>query len=292
MIHTTACYHEISYQDLFIRTEKPNSTIPRPFLKWAGSKRNVLKHVINILPNQFRIYHEPFLGSGALFFLLRPKRAIISDTCSELIRTFIAVRDNVGAVIQYLRPLKPNQELFYEIRSNRSSGMYKNAAEFVYLNKTCWNGLYRVNLAGVFNVPYGCPKTDTITNYRNLRACANLLKSPGIFILTCDFEENIKDAVRGDLVYLDPPYVTGHSDNGFIEYNEVLFSWQDQQRMAKIARRLAQKGVSIIISNADHPKIIELYDGFVVKRFQRYSTLASDKSKRRAVSEILIFSNL
>ncbi len=284
-------YQEIDREDLWTRIQSPGSATPRPFLKWAGSKRHALRHVFDTLPTRFRTYREPFLGSGALFFLLRPKHAVLSDTCAELIHAFIGVRENVGAIARCLRLLRPNRKTFYEVRSSRSTGFYKAAAEFVYLNKTCWNGLYRVNSAGEFNVPFGRPGTGEIVDFRNLRACAKALQSLDINIRVCDFEENTKDAEAGDLVYLDPPYVTGHTDNGFIEYNEVLFSWQDQQRLARTARRLDQKGVHVIVSNADHPKITELYEGFAVKQFRRSSTLASDVSKRRQVSEVLIFSS-
>jgi DNA adenine methylase len=283
-------FQEIILEDLRKRVQRPNSINPRSFLRWAGSKRFALKHILDVLPNQFHIYREPFLGSGALFFLLRPKRAVLSDTCSELVGTFIAIRDNVNAVIDHLRPMKPRKETFYHIRQNRSTDRFKYAAEFIYLNKSCWNGLYRVNSAGIFNVPFGRPKTDFIVDFENLRSCSITLKSPEISLRICDFEESISGSKPGDLVYLDPPYVTGHNDNGFIEYNQVLFSLDDQRRMAKIAKRLVANGVHVIVSNANHHAIIELYSGFAIKHFDRSSTLASDITKRRKVSEVLLFS--
>jgi DNA adenine methylase len=145
------------------------SATPRPFLRWAGSKRALLPHIVEALPSSYRVYYEPFLGSGSLFFLLRPRRASLSDSCPELIQTFEAVQENAGAVLRYLNLWKPDRGRFYSMRSNRSKGRFKRAAEFIYLNKTCWNGLYRVNSRGEFNVPYGLPKTDQIIDEENLR---------------------------------------------------------------------------------------------------------------------------
>ncbi len=283
-------FESISLSDARDRAERPNASLPRPFLKWAGSKRHVLRHIVDLLPPTFRVYREPFLGSGALFFLLAPKRAALTDSCSDLIDTFTALRDNAGAVIRYLEPLKPDPGLFYGIRQRRSHGRVKRAAEFIYLNKTCWNGLYRVNGQGVFNVPYGAPKTDFVADPANLRACSDALRRSGVDLASCDFEKALANASAGDLVYLDPPYVTGHSNNGFLEYNETIFSWADQVRLAGIARRLREKGAHVIVSNANHSPVVALYKGFSVKTFDRSSTLASDVTKRRTVSEVLIHS--
>ena len=137
------------------RAQSPNSALPRGFLRWAGSKRAMLRHIVPFLPVKYRTYREPFLGSGALFFLLQPERAELSDTCAQLIESFEGVRKNVSQVIRFLKPLKPDRNMFYQIRNNPSSGRIKRAAEFIYLNKTCWNGLYRVNGDGRFNVPFG-----------------------------------------------------------------------------------------------------------------------------------------
>lgn len=283
-------FQSIEVEKLQERVRQPNSARPRAFLRWAGSKRFLLRHILDILPKRFHTYREPFLGSGALFFLLQPEKAVLSDRCEELMNTFSAIHDNVDAVIRYLSPLKRSKETFYYIRQNRSKGRLKRAAEFIYLNKTCWNGLYRVNSAGNFNVPFGSHSTDFITDFDNLRSCAASLQYSSVSLQSYDFEENIKQSKPGDLVYLDPPYVTGHSNNGFIEYNEVIFSWDDQKRLAEIAKSLTSKGVHVIVSNANHQAIIELYSGFAVKYFNRTSTLASDITRRRTVSEILLFS--
>jgi DNA adenine methylase len=280
---------DILIEDVLSRALSPNSARPRAFLRWAGSKRFLLKHLIDILPSEFETYREPFLGSGALYFLLQPQKAVLSDVCIDLVNAFLAVRDNVNAVLEHLAPLKPHKEIYYNVRQNRSISHFKYAAEFIYLNKTCWNGLYRVNAAGAFNVPFGRVGTDSVIDGDNLKACASTLGSSDTLLKACDFEESLKDAKAGDLVYLDPPYVTGHNNNGFIAYNEVLFSWEDQIRLATLAQNLADMGVHVIVSNANHDEVIKLYPRFKTKYFSRSSTLASDVKRRRIISEVLLF---
>jgi DNA adenine methylase len=280
---------QIDFGDLRERAALALSAQPRPFLRWAGSKRALLPHIVEALPRSYGMYHEPFLGSGALFFLLRPRRASLSDTCAELIQTFDAVREDVNAVLRHLSPLKPDRALFHAIRSNRSRGRFKRAAEFIYLNKTCWNGLYRVNSRGEFNVPYGRPKTDHIVDESNLRACSSTL-GQGVVALQCrDFEVALRTVLPGDLVFLDPPYVTRHNGNGFIDYNEQLFSWADQVRLARVSQDLIDQGAHVLVTNAFHREVIELYDGFNVLPINRASTLASDASKRSRVNEALLW---
>lgn len=280
---------ELDFCELRERAGLTLSGTPRPFLRWVGSKRALLPHIVEAIPPRYRAYHEPFLGSGSLFFLLRPRRAFLSDSCAELTQTFDAVRDNVEAVLRYLRPLKPDRDLFYAIRSRRSAGRFKRAAEFIYLNKTCWNGLYRVNSRGEFNVPYGLPKTDYIVDEANLRACSSALARDGIRLQSGDFEAALSKVEWGDLVFLDPPYVTRHNENGFIDYNEQLFSWADQLRLARAAHELADRGAHVLVTNAFHSDVIDLYGDFNLIAIDRASTLASNARKRSRVSEALFW---
>ena len=182
-----------------------------------------------------------------------------------------------------------NREFFYQVRSNRSSGRYKRAAEFIYLNKTCWNGLYRVNSSGEFNVPYGLPKTDFIVDHMNFRACAAALTDANVEVRCCDFEVALEAVQAGDLVFLDPPYVTRHNNNGFVDYNEQLFSWADQLRLAKAAHKLVERGAHVLVANALHSDVVDLYDGFNLLPINRSSTLASNPTKRSRVSEALLW---
>lgn len=248
----------------------------------------VLPHIVPHLPKRFGTYFEPFLGSGALFFLLRPPKAVLSDTCQELIETYWAIRDNACAVLRHLAKLKPCPAIFYGIRESRSLGRYKRAAEFIYLNKTCWNGLYRVNASGKFNVPYGRPKSDCLVDEENLRVCSTLLKVPGISVHCWDFENVTSQARPGDFVFLDPPYVTGHRNNGFIDYNEVLFSWEDQERLAQVARWLRRRGCFVLVTNADHEAILDFYQDFECTRIDRKSTIASHAPSRGRTTELIL----
>jgi DNA adenine methylase len=265
------------------------SSVPRPFLRWAGSKQALIPQILPLLPANFGRYYEPFLGSGALFFALRPKLATLSDYSSELIGAWRAVRDHHPKLEAYLAPLKPSKDFYYRLRANRSSDEATRAAEFLYLNKTCWNGLYRVNGKGEFNVPYGAPRSDFIFDAENLLACSNLLKRAGVSIRRSDFKSALATVRANDLVFLDPPYVTKHNFNGFRDWNERLFSWQDQERLAETAKRLADKGAHVVVSNADHPDVIELYAGFHRSTLVRASTLASDTSRRGSVTESIFY---
>jgi DNA adenine methylase len=244
----------------------------------------LLPHFVDVLPRSFATYREPFLGGGSLFFLLEPRGAVLSDSCADLVATYRAVRDGSAQVLRHLQPLVPSRDRFYEIRGRRSSGRYKRAAEFIYLNKTCWNGLYRVNSDGEFNVPYGAPKTLNVVDSSNVRACGRSLATAHE-ILCCDFQVALSKTQPGDLVFLDPPYVTRHNNNGFVDYNESLFCWEDQERLATEARRLAELGAHVVVTNAMHDDVIALYDGFSFRGLERASTLASAKSARGRVEE-------
>lgn len=212
---------------------------PRPFIKWAGSKRFLLPEIVPLLPKRINAYHEPFLGSAALFFLLRPDMAFLSDACSDLIATYTAVASDAEAILSILSEWPADQELYYQLRDGApSTDRFTEAARFIYLNRNCWNGLYRVSLSGKFNVPYGRPKTSNELDTDNFRACAQELGRSDIVITSCDFEGNLQAVAPGDLVFLDPPYVTQHNNNGFREYNERLFSWADQIRLATVATAL------------------------------------------------------
>lgn len=265
-------------------------THARPFLKWAGSKRFLLPTLSSLVPPGFGVYHEPFLGSAALFFELQPSRAFLSDACAELVDTYTAVRDNPRAVLRNLTALTPTRDQYYVVREHRSRGRFKRAAEFIYLNKSCWNGLYRVNAKGEFNVPYGRPTWRQAVVPGVLRSCSEALGAPGVRIDVADFSLVSARAKPNDLVYFDPPYVASHSDNGFRAYNEKLFSWKDQIRLAALAQQLAMQGTHVLVSNASHPSVSALYAGFSMYVVHRPSTLAADVRKRGTVAEAVYVS--
>jgi DNA adenine methylase len=281
----------LDYVELTARAGQTLSASPRPFLRWAGSKQRLLSQIVPLLPPAFNRYFEPFIGSGSLFFLLRPKRAILGDACEELICTYKAVRDDSPTVLRHLRRFNAlDKKLYYRVRANRSQEPSRRAAEFIFLNRAGWNGLYRVNSRGEFNVPYGAPKTANLIDPDNLVRCSSLLRRRQVKLRTGDFEAALDGCQPGDFVFLDPPYVTSHNNNGFIDYNERLFSWADQVRLAEVARSLADRGAYVIVANAHHDPVLALYRDFFVTPVVRSSTLAGAASARRRVTESLICS--
>ena len=270
------------------RAANPLSTQPRSFVRWAGSKRSLLKHIIPHLPASFGKYYEPFLGSGALFFLLRPFRAHLNDSCVELISSFVAVRDNAPLVAKIATEKALERDEYYRIREYRSTDDIRRAAEFLYLNRGCFNGLYRVNGSGKFNVPWGAPKSGFVVDERNLLACQEALAAPGVILSSGDFDKALVGCRRGDLIYLDPPYVTQHNNNGFVDYNERIFSWADQERLAEKAEALRRRGCHVIVTNANHRDVLSLYPHFKSYVLRRSSTLASSRHRRGTVTEAIL----
>jgi DNA adenine methylase len=264
-------------------------THAKPFLKWAGSKQALLKHITPVLPEAFNTYYEPFVGAGSVLLHLRPQSAVISDLSSELIGVWLAVQRHAEHIVDRLRGRTPERAEYYRIRSARSSDPVERAVEFIYLNKSCWNGLYRVNLKGQFNVPFGANVGSQIIDAKNILNCSEILNSGCIEIKCCDFADATASAKKGDFVFFDPPYVTRHNFNGFRDYNEKLFSWSDQERLAKEARRLRELGVHVVVTNAAHDDIRALYAGFHSREFDRTSTLASKASFRGRVSEVIFY---
>jgi DNA adenine methylase len=267
------------------------TTGAEPFIKWAGGKRLLLPQILPLLPrlDAGHRYFEPFLGGGAIYFALGPARALLSDLNSELIEAFEAVRDEVDEVIRRMQRLKNNEDCYYAVRSSRPRTRPTRAARFIYLNKTCFNGLFRVNLRGEFNVPFGRHGAHhTVCDEDQLRSASRALQNAEFAV--ADFGRAMRRARARDLVYLDPPYTLAHVNNGFIEYNARVFSWEDQRRLASVARRLVNRGVRVAISNGDHPSITNLYDfpEFTITRVDRWSTVAGGSGFRFPTSELMI----
>ncbi len=264
----------------------------QPFLKWAGGKRWLIPKIKDSIP-PFKTYFEPFLGSGTLFFALEPKSAVLSDTNPELVNCYKVIKNHCEPMIKVLKKLKFKKSDYYAIRDKFQSGNdpIKRAAYFIYLNKTCWNGLYRVNNLGKFNVPIGTHLSRGFKVYDSdhLKSISHLLKRA--IIKRCDFEETVKQARSGDLVYFDPPYITTHLKNGFIKYNSVLFHQSDELRLAKLAEKLANRKIQVILSNAAHPLIKQQYNGcFYKTEILRPSLIAADPEKRTKFLELLVTS--
>jgi DNA adenine methylase len=260
-----------------------------PFLRWPGGKRWIAKLIADVVQARLRnVYFEPFLGGAAVFFFLRPGKAVLSDLNLELINTYKIVRAQPREVVEALRRLQVSSASYYHVRSHLPSNSLRRAARFLYLNRTAFSGMYRVNKKGDFNVPYGGgDRTPELLLHTTLikDASAALRKAK---LKNCDFEDAIDSARGGDVVYCDPTYTVTHDQNGFIRYNECNFSWADQERLAKAARRARRRGAAVIVSNAHHKEIKKIYSNAKFQVLTRQSTLSADPDKRRAVHEYLI----
>lgn len=259
-----------------------------PFLKWAGGKRWLVRDHFDFFElAETSRYIEPFIGSAAVFFAVAPKVALLNDANTELIETYRTIRTSSKEVAEKLRRHHGahSEEYFYSVRASRPTSPSGRAARFIYLNRTCFNGLYRVNRKGEFNVPIGT-KTDVILSTDDFEAVARVLR--GAELSAGDFEVVIDKAGSGDFVFADPPYTVKHNMNGFIKYNERLFSWEDQERLKEALSRAANRGASILLTNADHSSIRQLYKGCKIRTLERTSVMASESWRRRTTTEVLI----
>lgn len=256
-----------------------------PLLKWPGGKRNLVDFIFPLIPVRFNRYFEPFFGGGALFFALRPKGAYLSDKNVELMHAYEQVRDRPDAVIERLRKLRNSEEDYYRTRSSRPRSDAARAARLIYLATLAFNGIYRVNLNGDFNVPYGYKTHLNPCDIERIRTASKLLKR--VTLRGQDFEKALSLAKEGDLAYLDPPYTVAHGNNGFTKYNAKIFSWDDQVRLARVAAELADKGCTVIVSNADHFSIRKLYKNFGVTVLERTSRIAASGDFRSRITECL-----
>ena len=269
----------------------------KPFVKWAGGKRQIIDELKKYIPDEFNTYYEPFIGGGALLFELAPKKAVINDSNAELMNVYQVLCDDLKfkKMCRVLNNYEANhsEDFFYEIRNkdknkntfNRLSD-YTRAARTIYLNKACFNGLYRVNSKNEFNVPFG--KKSKVNTYdgNNLITVSNYLTMNDIKILNKDFEEVLKDAKKGDFVYFDPPY---DSDNNiFTSYTEEGFGKEEQRRLAKVFKELDQKGVYVMLSNHNTTLINELYKDYHIHVIEAKRNINSNGKKRGKVEEVII----
>lgn len=261
------------------------AAVAQPFLKWPGGKRWLWKTLQSLVPTSFNTYFEPFFGGGAIFFSLSPKVAVLSDVNPELINAHIQVRDDVEAVIARLKKLSVSRESYLRMRDARFRSKLSQAVRFIYLSKTAFNGMYRVNRRGEFNVPFAGQLDRKLFNPDVLRVASQRLQ--GSTLRVRDFSESINAANRGDFVYCDPPYTVLHNNNGFLRYNERLFSWSDQGRLAELSRAAVARGAFILVSNAGTEHVRELYRGFHAITAQRASCVSASTTSRGQVSEFL-----
>lgn len=264
---------------------EPGSSLPA--IKWAGGKRKLLPAILEVAPSTFSNYFEPFFGGGAVFFSLLPRCATLSDTNAELIQMYIQVRDCPEKVLRHLRRMPNSEYDYYRIRTMRPRSDAGNAARLIYLCTLAFNGIYRQNLKGEFNVPYGYKTHINPCDEAMLQKMSDSLR--GTILLDGDFEQAVSGAKKNDFVYFDPPYTVAQGNNGFIKYNAKIFSWADQKRLAEVALGLKRSGCRVIVSNADHASIRELYSDFQVRVIERHSVMAASSDFRRPVRECLFF---
>ncbi len=264
--------------------------VPRPFLKWVGGKTQLLPKLLERMPAKFGVYHEPFVGGGALFLEVQPGEAHLSDTNAELMNCYQVLRRDLPRLIELLKQYPYEKRFYYRMRAKSPEDLepVERAARTIYLNKTGFNGLYRVNSKGGFNVPFGRYTNPIICDETNLRAVAARLR--GVKLHLEDFAKVLDRAKKGDFVYFDPPYyplsVTAH----FTDYTKDGFGHAEQVRLAETFDALHERGVFVMLSNSDHPCIHELYDGkgYVMEKVLVPRSVNSKPSARGKITEVLI----
>jgi DNA adenine methylase len=264
---------------------------PKPFVKWAGGKRQLIDVLLSNIPSSFNRYFEPFVGGGALLFELRPQKAIISDINEELINAYNVIKDNVEELINSLKKHKNTAKYYYAIRSLDPKVLtpVERASRFIYLNKTCFNGLYRENSKGQFNVPFGRYKNPKICDEENLRAVSRFLNSIEITILNCDYKKTCELARSGDFIYFDPPYHPVSKTASFTKYNRSDFSEKDQIELSAVFKELDKKGCYVMLSNSNTEFIRKLYAGYRIQEISanRFINCKADRRKKSNV-EVLV----
>ena len=271
-----------------------------PVLKWVGGKRQLISDIEPLIPKKISTYVEPFVGGGAVLFHLQPKKAIINDFNKELMNVYQVIKDNPNELIKVLKEHKElnSEDYFYEIRSLDRRDDFENlssvqkAGRIIYLNKTCYNGLFRVNRAGFFNTPYGKYKNPSIVNEVTIKAISNYFNSANINFLTGDYKEALNSLRRGAFVYFDPPYMPISSSSSFTGYTEHGFDYEKQVELRDECLKLHDRGVKFLQSNSYSPEILELYSDqkvFNIEIVKAKRSINSQSDKRGEISEVLIY---
>lgn len=263
-----------------------------PIVKWVGGKRQLMFELLKNMPNKYNRYFEPFIGGGALFFELQPDNAYISDMNEELINLYQVVGDNVDELITDLQKHDISKEYFMKIRNIDRTEEYQNwsdvqkASRFIYLNRTCFNGMYRVNSKGEFNVPFGYYKNPRILDENNLINCSNLLQKTEI--KHADFSEILKNAKKGDFVYFDPPYVPLSETSSFTSYTKGGFDIDMQFKLRDVCDKLDSMGVKFLLSNSDTKLVNELYRNYNIKKVFASRQINANADGRGKITEVLV----
>lgn len=273
--------------------KQDKEVLPAPFLKWAGGKKQLLEEIKKYLPNDYATYYEPFVGGGAVLFYLKPSHAVINDLNKELVSCYRAIQTRPDLVIRYLRQYQNTEACFYRVRhmdrrpNFRRFSLYQHAARTIYLNHTCYNGLYRENSDGFFNTPFGGYICPNFINQKLLLADNRFLANNDIRILNGDFEEAVANAGPQDFVYFDPPYDPVRDDS-FVAYQKGGFGREDQVRLKNLCDALNARGARFLLSNSSTPFMRELYRPYHEHIVQAKRNINSKGDEREPVDEILV----
>lgn len=272
---------------------------PKPFVKWAGGKRQLIPILHQNLPEAFGTYYEPFLGGGALLFhILTDKngqKCSISDLNSDLVLAYTTIRDRIDALISSLKNHEKNYQkdsksYYYSVRESNPRNEVEKTSRLIFLNRTCFNGLYRVNSKGKFNVPLGKYTNPNIVNEENIRAVSSILQTNRISIKCRDFESVLRDAKKGDLVYFDPPYQPVSSTANFTSYTTKDFTYNDLTRLAELCLKLDSKECHVLLSNSDSKEVSDIFakKPWKITRIEANRSINSNSKKRTGHFELLI----
>ncbi|MGB0880933.1 MAG: DNA adenine methylase [Polaribacter sp.] len=265
-----------------------------PFLKWVGGKRQLMPAIKELIPKNYSNYYEPFIGGGAVLFNLQPKKAVINDFNKELINVYKTIKENPEALISDLKTHKNESDYFYDLRALDREENFKNlstikkASRVIYLNKTCYNGLYRVNNSGEFNSPFGRYKNPNIVNETTIKAVSKYLNTSDITILNNDFEEALKGIKKESFVYFDPPYDPVSTSSNFTGYVQGGFDIYEQVRLKDLCDTLDKKGVKFLLSNSATQFIEDLYKDYKISYVKANRSINSNGKKRGEIDEVLI----
>lgn len=270
----------------------------KPILKWVGGKRQLLHEIIPLIPNDVTTYVEPFVGGGAVLFEYQPQRAIINDLNEELINVYRVIKEHPEELIDILTQHKVNhnKEYFYKIRGlDRDDNFFEKysdverAARTIYLNKTCYNGLYRVNSKGQFNTPYGRYKNPKIVDDITIYAMSNYFNFNDIKIMNEDYKKALTNLRKGAFVYFDPPYLPISESSSFTSYTEDGFTYEQQVELKEQCDKLNNRGIKFLLSNSYHPAILELYKDYKIKVIKAKRAINSNAEKRGDINEVLVY---
>lgn len=266
-----------------------------PVVKWVGGKRQLLTEINRYIPEKISTYYEPFVGGGAVLFSIQPNKAIINDINEELINLYMVIKEKPEELIQELETYKNNSEEFYKVRSlDREEEVYnklsdvERAARMHYLNKTCFNGLFRVNSSGQFNAPFGNYKNPNIVNKMTISAVSKYFNNANVVFKCGDYADSIKQARKGSFVYFDPPYDPLSDSSNFTGYTKGGFNKNEQERLKSICDNLDSKGIKFLLSNSSTQFIKDLYNSYNVITVKAKRSINSDGDNRGEIDEILV----